>query len=187
MERTALPEGIPLAFFEMSLLAPRPQGRPRPKLERISRASTTALDESDGFTWMEVLRKSRSSAMHIALTQTWSETALDDTYDKGSGTRTPRHERRGNALGRWLGFVRRSNRVAREKRGEKKRSPTNRITEKCGGSRVGRARVEIDPTASLAIRKFFERRSSGERSRWRLLRRDVRELRPGSRPPSKEV
>ena len=79
----------------------------RGKLESyFTRVYNPVWTNPDGFTWMEVLKDESKVGLHIALTPTWSETAIFADYILPMGHAGERHEfkARKHMLGRWVSF-----------------------------------------------------------------------------------
>ena len=158
------PREFPLAFFEMSFLLPHFLKEGRGKLDvYFTRVYNPLWTNPDGFSWMEVLQDRDKIGLHVALTPTWSETAWFADYILPMGLGTERHDTMSQEThaGQWLGFRQPVVRVARAKRGEQIRRPTNRIRAKCGrkansGSRsAGRSiRTARSASASSSSRPY---------------------------------
>ncbi len=158
------PLEYPLAYHEMSILLPHFLAEGRGHLDvYFSRVYNPVWTNPDGFSWLEVLKDPDRVRCHVALTPTWSETAVFADYVLPMGVGAERHDVAGfeTHAGRWIGF----------------RQPVMRRYAEIKGDDVGHGSrthefnpgevweenefwIElswrIDPDGSLGIRRWFE-------------------------------
>ncbi len=158
------PREYPLAYHEMSILLPHFLAEGRGKIDTyFSRVYNPIWTNPDGFTWMEALKDTSKVECHVALTPTWSETALFADYVLPMGVGAERHDVASfeTHAGRWIGF----------------RQPVfRRFAELDGAVIDGNSRTHqfnpgevweenefwidlswrIDPDGSMGIRQWFE-------------------------------
>ena len=158
------PREYPLAYHEMSILLPHFLHEDRGRLEvYFSRVYNPVWTNPDGFSWLEALKDTGKVGCHVALTPTWSETAVFADYVLPMGVGAERHDVASfeTHAGRWIGF----------------RQPVLRRYAEIRGEAVGHASrthefnpgevweenefwIElswrIDPDGSLGIRRWFE-------------------------------
>ena len=171
----------------MSFLLPHFLKEGRGKLDvYFTRVYNPLWTNPDGFSWMEVLQDESKIGMHIALTPTWSETAWFADYILPMGLGTERHdtmsqETHAGPLARLppAGAARREGEARRDAR----RDPRGESRRSVGRERVlDRALLE-DRSGRLARHPQVLRVPVSPRREdhdGRVLRLDLRELRPGS-------
>jgi anaerobic selenocysteine-containing dehydrogenase len=155
------PPEWPLAHHEMSFLLPHLIKDGRGRIDTyFTRVYNPVWTNPDGMTWIEVLRNEAMVGCHVALTPTWSETAIWADYVLPMGVATERHDLMSQEThaGQWISFRQPVHRVQRERRGEK--------FEWTWQSNPGEVWEEdefwialswaIDPDGSLGIRTHFE-------------------------------
>ena len=155
------PDEYPLAHYEMSFLLPHFLKEGRGKLDvYFTRVYNPVWTNPDGFTWIEVLKDESKVGLHVALTPTWSETAIFADYILPMGHSGERHDIQSQEThaGRWLSFRQPVIRAAMERLGKK--------VEYTYETNPGQVWEEdefwielswrIDPQGSLGIRKYFE-------------------------------
>ncbi len=155
------PDEYPLAHYEMSFLLPHFLKEGRGKLDvYFTRVYNPVWTNPDGFTWIEVLKDESKVGLHVALTPTWSETAIFADYILPMGHSGERHDIQSQEThaGRWVSFRQPVIRAAMERLGKK--------VERTYETNPGQVWEEdefwidlswnIDPDASLGIRKYFE-------------------------------
>ena len=158
------PREYPLAHHEMSILLPHFLAEGRGRLEvYFSRVYNPVWTNPDGFSWLEALKDPDKVACHVALTPTWSETAVFADYVLPMGVGAERHDVASfeTHAGRWIGFRQPVLRRFAEIRG----------ADVANGSRThefnpGEVWEEnefwidlswrIDPDGSMGIRRWFE-------------------------------
>ncbi|PWT91677.1 MAG: formate dehydrogenase, partial [Acidobacteria bacterium] len=155
------PTEFPLSNYEMSFLLPHFLKEGRGKLDvYFTRVYNPVWTNPDGFTWIDVLKDESKVGMHIALTPTWSETALYADYILPMGHGGERHDLQSQEThgGRWLSFRQPVLRVAQEKLGKK-----INFTYEANPGKVWEEDEfwielswHIDPNGDLGIRKYFE-------------------------------
>ena len=155
------PDEYPLSHYEMSFLLPHFLKEGRGKLDvYFTRVYNPVWTNPDGFTWMDVLKDESKIGLHIALTPTWSETALFADYILPMGHGGERHDIQSQEThaGRWVSFRQPVLRVAMERMGKKVH-----FTYEANPGKVWEEDEfwielswHIDPTGDLGIRKFFE-------------------------------
>jgi anaerobic selenocysteine-containing dehydrogenase len=155
------PPEYPLAHHEMSFLLPHFLKDGRGRVDTyFTRVYNPVWTNPDGATWMEVLADESKIGLHVALTPTWSETALWADYVLPMGHATERHDLMSQEThaGRWIGY----------------RQPVHRVLAQRAGKNVewtwqvnpGEVWEEdefwlalswsIDPDGSLGIRKHWQ-------------------------------
>ena len=115
------PLEFPLSMYEMSFLLPHFLLEGRGKLDvYFTRVYNPVWTNPDGFRWIEALTDEAKVGLHIALTPTWSETALFADYVLPMGLASERHDTHSYETqdGQWLGFRQPVQRAARERDGE---------------------------------------------------------------------
>ncbi|MGH3348063.1 MAG: molybdopterin-dependent oxidoreductase [Nocardioides sp.] len=155
------PAEYPLSTNEMSFLLPHLLQDGRGGLDvYFSRVYNPVWTNPDGFAWIEALTRSEGIGLHVALTPTWSETAIFADYVLPMGHATERHDTHSyeTHAARWLGFRQPVRRVAMEKLGQ--------VVRDTRDSNPGEVWEEnefwfelswrIDPDGSLGIRRYFE-------------------------------
>ncbi|HEY7161963.1 MAG TPA: molybdopterin-dependent oxidoreductase, partial [Acidobacteriota bacterium] len=155
------PDEYPLSHYEMSFLLPHFLKEGRGRLDvYFTRVYNPVWTNPDGFTWMEVLKDESKVGLHVALTPTWSETALFADYILPMGHSGERHDLQSQEThaGRWLSFRQPVLRVAQERMGNKVN-----FTYEANPGKVWEEDEfwielswHIDPTGDLGIRKYFE-------------------------------
>ncbi len=155
------PDEYPLSHYEMSFLLPHFLKEGRGRLEvYFTRVYNPLWTNPDGFTWMEVLKDESKVGLHVALTPTWSETALFADYILPMGHAGERHDIQSQEThaGRWVSFRQPVLRVAQERMGNKVN-----FTYEANPGKVWEEDEfwielswHIDPTGDLGIRKYFE-------------------------------
>ncbi|MCI0412177.1 molybdopterin-dependent oxidoreductase [bacterium] len=155
------PDEYPLTHYEMSFLLPHFLKEGRGKLDvYFTRVYNPVWTNPDGFTWMEVLKDESKIGLHVALTPTWSETALFADYILPMGHAGERHDIQSQEThaGRWVSFRQPVLRVAMEKMGKKVN-----FTYEANPGKVWEEDEfwielswHLDPTGELGIRKYFE-------------------------------
>jgi anaerobic selenocysteine-containing dehydrogenase len=116
------PREWPLAHHEMSFLLPHLLLEGRGRLDTyFTRVYNPVWTNPDGAVWMQVLRDEALIGCHVALTPTWSETAIFADYVLPMGHATERHDLMSQEThaGRWIGFRQPVLRVLRERAGER--------------------------------------------------------------------
>ncbi len=155
------PREWPLAHYEMSFLLPHFLKEGRGKLDvYFTRVYNPVWTNPDGFTWMEALSDESKVGCHVALTPTWSETALFADYVLPMGHAGERHDVQSQETqaGAWVSFRQPVLRAAWERAG--------RRTDLTWETNPGEVWEEdefwielswrIDPDGGLGIRKWFE-------------------------------
>jgi len=155
------PPEYPLSTNEMSILLPHllKDGRGRVDVY-FSRVYNPIWTNPDGFSWIEALTDESLVGLHVALTPTWSETAMFADYVLPMGHGTERHDTHSYEQygGKWLGFRQPVQRVAMERLGQ----PVSDTREANPGEVWEENEFwfelswRIDPDGSLGIRKYFE-------------------------------
>jgi anaerobic selenocysteine-containing dehydrogenase len=155
------PDEYPLSHYEMSFLLPHFLKEGRGHLDvYFTRVYNPVWTNPDGFTWMEVLKDESKVGLHVALTPTWSETALFADYILPMGHGGERHDIQSQEThaGRWVSFRQPVLRVAQERMGNKVN-----FTYEANPGKVWEEDEfwielswHIDPTGDLGIRKYFE-------------------------------
>ena len=137
------PREYPLAYHEMSILLPHFLAEGRGRLEvYFSRVYNPVWTNPDGFSWLEALSDPDKVSCHVALTPTWSETALFADYVLPMGVGAERHDVASfeTHAGRWIGFRQPVLRRYAEIRGER-RDPRVAHARVQSGRGVGGERV----------------------------------------------
>ena len=155
------PSEFPMSTNELSILLPHFLLEGRGKIDTyFSRVYNPVWTNPDGFSWIEALSDENLVGCHVAMTPTWSETAIFADYILPFGHSTERHDTMSyeQYAGKWLGFRQPVRRVALEKMGEK--------FEDTRGANPGEVWEEvefwielswrIDPDGALGIRQYFE-------------------------------
>lgn len=155
------PNEYPLAHYEMSFLLPHFLKEGRGKLDTyFTRVYNPVWTNPDGFSWIEVLKDESKVGLHVALTPTWSETAIFADYILPMGHSGERHDIQSQETqaSRWVSFRQPVLRAAMERLGKK--------VEFTYETNPGQVWEEdefwielswnIDPEGGLGIRKFFE-------------------------------
>ncbi len=156
------PEEFPLACNEMSFLLPHLVREGRGTLDTyFTRVYNPVWTNPDGFSWIEMLRDESQVGLHVALTPTWSETAIFADLVLPMGHAPERHDIHSYEThdAQWIGFRQPVGRAARERLGQEPTPDTR-------GSNPGEVWEEnelwieltwrIDPDGSLGIRRFVE-------------------------------
>ena len=155
------PAEYPLSTNEMSILLPHLLKEGRGKVDTyFSRVYNPIWTNPDGFSWIEALTDESLVGLHVALTPTWSETAMFADYVLPMGHGPERHDTQSYEQygGKWLGFRQPVRRVAMERLGQP--------VDDSRAANPGEVWEEnefwfelswrIDPDGSLGIRKYFE-------------------------------
>ena len=155
------PAEYPLSTNEMSILLPHLLKEGRGKVDTyFSRVYNPIWTNPDGFSWIEALTDESLVGLHVALTPTWSETAMFADYVLPMGHGPERHDTQSYEQygGKWLGFRQPVRRVAMERLGQP--------VDDSRAANPGDVWEEnefwfdlswrIDPDGSLGIRKYFE-------------------------------
>ena len=155
------PPEWPLSHYEMSFLLPHFLKSGRGKLAvYFTRVYNPVWTNPDGFTWIEALSDESLVGCHVALTPTWSETALFADYILPMGHAGERHDVQSQEThaGVWVSFRQPVLRAARERAGEK-----TRFTYETNPGEVWEEDEfwielswRIDPDGALGIRQWFE-------------------------------
>lgn len=155
------PDEFPLSHYEMSFLLPHFLKEGRGKLDvYFTRVYNPVWTNPDGFTWMEVLKDESKVGMHVALTPTWSETAIFADYILPMGHAGERHDIQSQEThaGRWVSFRQPVIRAAMERAGKKVE-----YTYQANPGQVWEEDEfwidlswQIDPEGQMGIRKYFE-------------------------------
>ena len=145
----------------MSILLPHLLKDGRGKVDMyFSRVYNPIWTNPDGFSWIEALTDESLVGLHVALTPTWSETAMFADYVLPMGHGPERHDTQSYEQygGKWLGFRQPVRRVAMERLGQ--------AVDDTRDANPGEVWEEnefwfelswrIDPDGSLGIRKYFE-------------------------------
>ncbi|CAB4912438.1 unannotated protein [freshwater metagenome] len=155
------PSEFPLSTNEMSILLPHFLLEGRGKVDTyFTRVYNPVWTNPDGFSWIEALSREDLVGCHVAMTPTWSETAIYADYVLPMGHSTERHDTHSyeQYAGRWLGFRQPVVRVAREKLGEKisdtRDTNPGEVWEET--EFWFELSWRIDPDGSLGLRKYFE-------------------------------
>lgn len=157
------PLEYPLAMNELSFLLPHFLKEGRGALDvYFTRVYNPVWTNPDGFSWIEMLTDEKLIGLHVALTPTWSETAIFADYILPMGLSSERHDLHSYEThdSQWLGFRQPVLRAARERRHE---AVTD--TRQVNPGEVWEENEfwielswRIDPDGALGIRKFFESR-----------------------------
>ncbi|MGE0545740.1 MAG: molybdopterin-dependent oxidoreductase [Kofleriaceae bacterium] len=155
------PVEFPFAMNELSFLLPHLIGEGRGALEvYFTRVYNPVWTNPDGFSWIEMLTDPTKVRLHVALTPTWSETALYADYVLPMGVGSERHDLHSYEThdAQWLGFRQPVMRAAHERLGK--------LTDDTRATNPGEVWEEnefwielswrIDRDGSLGIRKYFE-------------------------------
>jgi anaerobic selenocysteine-containing dehydrogenase len=155
------PREWPLAHYEMSFLLPHFLKEGRGKLDvYFTRVYNPVWTNPDGMTWVEVLQDESLVGLHVALTPTWSETAVFADYVLPMGLAGERHDIQSQETqsGRWVSFRQPVQRAARERLGE-----SFNFTYEANPGEVWEEDEfwielswRVDPDGSLGIRRWFE-------------------------------
>ena len=155
------PIEYPLAHHELSFLLPHLINQGRGKLDvYFTRVYNPIWTNPDGFSWLEMLTDEDKVGLHVALTPTWSETAVYADYVLPMGVAAERHDTHSyeTHASQWLGFRQPVLRVAGEREGK----TFNRTYEANPGEVWEETEFwidlswHIDPDGSLGIREYFE-------------------------------
>jgi anaerobic selenocysteine-containing dehydrogenase len=163
------PSEFPFSFNEMSFLLPHFLKEGRGKVDvYFTRVYNPVWTNPDGFTWIEALTDESKIGLHVALTPTWSETAMFADYVLPMGHGSERHDIHSYEThdAQWVGFRQPVRRVYLERRGQGVQ--TTRDANPGEVWEENEFWIEltwrIDPDGALGIRKFVEsRRSPGTR------------------------
>ncbi len=160
---TTWPADYPLSLMEMSFLLPHLTAERGGSLDvYFTRVYNPVWTNPDGFSWIEMLTDPERIGLHVALTPTWSETALFADYVLPMGHSAERHDVASYEQydGRWIGFRQPVLRTARER--------LSKGAVSTRGANPGEVWEEnefwieltwrIDPDGSRGIRGFFESR-----------------------------
>jgi anaerobic selenocysteine-containing dehydrogenase len=155
------PPEYPLSTNEMSILLPHLLKDGRGKVAvYFSRVYNPIWTNPDGFSWIETLTDPSLVGLHVALTPTWSETAMFADYVLPMGHAPERHDTHSyeTHAGKWLGFRQPVRRVALERLG----TPVS-DTRLANPGEVWEENEfwfdlswRIDPDGCLGIRRYFE-------------------------------
>jgi len=155
------PGEYPLSTNEMSFLLPHFLQDGRGELDvYFTRVYNPVWTNPDGFSWIEALTRSDAIGLHVALTPTWSETAVFADYVLPMGHSTERHDTHSyeTHAGAWLGFRQPVRRVAMGKLGmavnDTRDSNPGEVWEE--NEFWIELSWRIDPDGSLGIRRYFE-------------------------------
>ncbi|MGH9868175.1 MAG: molybdopterin-dependent oxidoreductase [Candidatus Polarisedimenticolia bacterium] len=155
------PREWPLAHYEMSFLLPHFLLEGRGKLDvYFTRVYNPVWTNPDGFTWIEALTDESKVGCHVALTPTWSETAIFADYVLPMGHAGERHDIQSQEThsGVWVSFRQPVLRAAAERAGR----PTTYTWETNPGEvwEEDEFWIElswrIDPDGSMGVRRWFE-------------------------------
>ncbi len=155
------PEEYPFSHHELSFLLPHFLKEGRGKLDTyFTRVYNPVWTNPDGGSWMEVLKDEKLVGLHVAMTPTWSETAIFADYVLPMGHGAERHDIQSQEThaARWIAFRQPVLRVHRERNGEKiewtyQANPGEVWEEDEFWIRLSWA---IDADGSLGIRPMFE-------------------------------
>jgi anaerobic selenocysteine-containing dehydrogenase len=155
------PREWPLGHYEMSFLLPHFLLEGRGRLDTyFTRVYNPVWTNPDGFLWIEALTDESKVGCHVALTPTWSETAIFADYVLPMGHAGERHDIQSQETqaGVWVSFRQPVLRAAAERAG--------RRTTFTWETNPGEVWEEdefwielswrIDPDGSLGIRRWFE-------------------------------
>lgn len=155
------PPEWPLSHHELSYLLPHLVGEGRGRVEvYFTRVYNPVWTNPDGCSWMEMLSDASKIGLHVALTPTWSETALWADWVLPMGHATERHDLMSQEThaGAWIGFRQPVHRVLAERDGRK--------VEWTWETNPGEVWEEdewwialswrIDPDGALGVRKWYE-------------------------------
>lgn len=156
------PQEFPLACNEMSFLLPHLVREGRGKLDTyFTRVYNPVWTNPDGFSWIEMLRDESQVGLHVALTPTWSETAIFADLILPVGHAPERHDIHSYEThdAQWIGFRQPVGRAARERLGQ----PAGADTRASNPGEVWEENElwidltwRIDPDGALGIRRFVE-------------------------------
>ena len=160
------PQEYPLSYHEMSILLPHFLNEGRGKLDTyFTRVYNPVWTNPDGFSWMEALLDPSKVECHVALTPTWSETALFADYVLPMGVGSERHDLASfeTHAGRWIGF--RQPVIRRFAELEGKSIDKDSRTHEFNPGEVWEENEfwidlswRIDPDGQLGVREHFESR-----------------------------
>ncbi len=155
------PPEWPLSHHELSYLLPHLLAEGRGRIEvYFTRVYNPVWTNPDGCSWMEMLSDERKVGLHVALTPTWSETALWADWVLPMGHATERHDLMSQEThaGAWIGFRQPVHRVLAERDGRK--------VEWTWETNPGEVWEEdefwialswrMDPDGALGVRKWYE-------------------------------
>ncbi|HKY31832.1 MAG TPA: molybdopterin-dependent oxidoreductase [Candidatus Polarisedimenticolia bacterium] len=155
------PREYPLGHYEMSFLLPHFLLEGRGRLDvYFTRVYNPVWTNPDGFTWIEALSDESKVGCHVALTPTWSETALYADYVLPMGHAGERHDIQSQEThaGVWFSFRQPVLRAAAERAGRK-----TTFTHETNPGEVWEEDEfwielswRIDPDGSLGVRRWFE-------------------------------
>ena len=158
------PREYPLAYHEMSILLPHFLNEGRGRLDvYFSRVYNPVWTNPDGFSWLEALQDPDKVGCHVALTPTWSETAVFADYVLPMGVGAERHDVASfeTHAGRWIGFRQPVMRRYAEIRGDEVGHESR--THEFNPGEVWEENEfwielswRIDPDGALGIRRWFE-------------------------------
>ena len=161
------PREYPLSYHEMSILLPHFLNERRGKLDTyFTRVYNPVWTNPDGFSWMEALLDPSKVECHVALTPTWSETALFADYVLPMGVGSERHDLASfeTHAGRWIGF--RQPVIRRFAELEGKSLDKDSRTHEFNPGEVWEENEfwidlswRIDPDGQLGVREHFESRA----------------------------
>ena len=162
------PREYPLSYHEMSILLPHFLNERRGKLDTyFTRVYNPVWTNPDGFSWIEALLDPSKVECHVALTPTWSETALFADYVLPMGVGSERHDLASfeTHAGRWIGFRQPVMRRFAELEG--KSIDNDSRTHEFNPGEVWEENEfwmdlswRIDPDGTLGVREHFESRSN---------------------------
>ncbi|MGE0867389.1 MAG: molybdopterin-dependent oxidoreductase [Kofleriaceae bacterium] len=155
------PVEFPLAMNELSFLLPHLVGDGRGAIDvYFTRVYNPVWTNPDGFSWIEMLTDPDKVRLHVALTPTWSETALYADYVLPMGVGSERHDLHSYEThdAQWLGFRQPVMRAARERlgtpSGDTRASNPGEVWEE--NEFWIELSWRIDRDGSLGVRKYFE-------------------------------
>ena len=114
------PREWPLSHHELSFLLPHLLKDKGGKIDTyFTRVYNPVWTNPDGFSWIEMLKDEETVGCHVALTPTWSETAIFADYVLPMGLATERHDvmSQETHAGRWISFRQPVMRVYQEAEG----------------------------------------------------------------------
>lgn len=157
------PLEYPLAMNELSFLLPHFLKEGRGTIDvYFTRVYNPVWTNPDGFSWIEMLTDEQCIGLHVALTPTWSETAIFADYILPMGLSSERHDIHSYEThdAQWLGFRQPVLRATREQLNQQVQD-----TRQVNPGEVWEENEfwielswRIDPDGILGIRKFFESR-----------------------------
>ena len=158
------PSEYPLSQNELSFLLPHflKEGRGRLAVY-FTRVYNPVWTNPDGMSWVEMLSDEDAVACHVALTPTWSETALLADYVLPVGHSPERHDAHSYEQydAQWIGFRQPVVRAARERLGEQvldtRETNPGKVWEE--NEYWIELSWRIDPDGSLGIRRYHESRA----------------------------